>query len=431
MSEQVTIFGAGYVGLVSGVCLAAEGHQVTVLDVDPGRLERLSNGRVPFYEPGLEDLMREALDQGRLAFSSAEDAERLADFIVIAVGTPSTATGSADLTYVRDVVDTIEKKAEPGAIVVMKSTVPPGTGRRLAERLAPHGLAYVSAPEFLREGTAVKDWFEADRVVLGGEREAVERCHSVFAVNGAPVLSCDVTSAEMIKYASNAFLATKISFINEIAVLCDHVGATIDEVAHGVGMDKRIGPAFLRPGIGYGGSCFPKDTRALDVIANSHGYDFQLLHSVIEVNARQRLLPLYALKHKLGTLEGKRIAVLGVTFKPDTDDTREAPALEIIAMLQAEGADVIAYNPIPVPVPAEVELATDIQSAVADRDAVVLATEWVEIVAADWPALVSSMAAPRVVFDGRNALEPDAIRAAGGTYVGVGRPADAAACGES
>lgn len=422
MSEKVTVFGAGYVGLVTGVCLASAGHRVTVVDVDSAKLATLESGRCPFFEPDLEDLMRTSRDEGRLSFERADSLERLRDMVMVAVGTPATSTGSADLTAVRGVVDTIEDRAEPGTIVIMKSTVPPGTGQRFADRLAPHGIGYVSAPEFLREGTAVRDWLQADRIVLGGAPEAVTRTRALFADSDAPVLECDVTSAEMVKYASNAFLATKISFINEIAVLCELVDANIDEVALGVGMDERIGPAFLRPGIGYGGSCFPKDTRALDFIANLHGYDFHLLRSVIEVNARQRLLPVRALKAHFGTLEGRKVAVLGLTFKPDTDDTREAPAVDIIALLQAEGAHVSAYNPIPVTVQGAVALEESVQAAVNGCDAVILATEWLEIVRADWAALIGSMAGRRVVFDGRNALDPEIIRHAGGTYIGVGRP---------
>ena len=285
MSERVTVFGAGYVGLVSGVCLASASHDVVVLDVDPERLETLSRGEAPFFEPGLEDLMRETSENNALSFALVDDVDRIEGIAMVAVGTPSTPTGSADMRFVRSAIDTIAERGEPGCVVVMKSTVPAGTGAKLAARLAPHGIGYVSNPEFLREGCAVTDWFETDRVVLGGTPEAIERARPLYTDIDAPVVECDVTSAEMIKYASNAFLATKISFINEIAVLCDLMGATVDDVARGVGMDKRIGPAFLNAGIGYGGSCFPKDTRALDFMATLNGYDFHLLRSVIDVNA--------------------------------------------------------------------------------------------------------------------------------------------------
>jgi UDPglucose 6-dehydrogenase len=425
MSERVTVFGAGYVGLVSGVCLASSGHKVTVLDVDPAKLESLRRDEVPFFEPGLDDLMREARTAGNLEFALADEVDRIEGIAMVAVGTPSTATGSADLRFVRSVIDTIAENAEPGSVVVMKSTVPPGTGAKLAARLAPHGILYASNPEFLREGSAVKDWFETDRVVVGGTADAIERVRPLYADIEAPLFECDISSAEMIKYASNAFLATKISFINEIAVLCDLMGATVDDVARGVGMDERIGPAFLNAGIGYGGSCFPKDTRALDFMATLNGYDFHLLRAVIEVNARQRLLPVRALKQHFGSLEDRKIAVLGLTFKPDTDDTREAPAIEIISLLRAEGAEVVGFNPIPVPMPELSANADSVQEALAQADAAIITTEWEEIVRADWPALVKTMAQNPVVFDGRNALDPRVIRDAGGKYIGVGRPGGA------
>jgi len=422
MREQVTVFGAGYVGLVSGVCLAAGGWPVRVLDVDEAKLRTLRAGHSPFFEPGLDELMRKSLDEGMLQFALTSEVESVSGIAMIAVGTPATATGSADMRFVRSVLEFLEQHAEEGTIAIMKSTVPPGTGTRYADRLAARGIAYVSNPEFLREGSAVTDWFKTDRIVLGGPDEATTRAASLYANIEAPVVTCDVTSAEMIKYASNAFLATKISFINEIAVLCDLVGANVDEVSRGIGYDDRIGPAFLRAGIGYGGSCFPKDTRALDFIATLNGYSFDLLRAVIEVNARQRLLPVRALKAHFGSLEGLRIALLGLTFKPDTDDVRESPAAEIAELLRAEGAMVVGYNPIPVEFPGLDAVADTLEQAVAGADAVVLATEWADIVQADWSALVPTMSDGRVVFDGRNALSADDIRKAGGTYIGVGRP---------
>jgi UDPglucose 6-dehydrogenase len=304
----------------------------------------------------------------------------------------------------------------------MKSTVHPGTGVKLSSRLNGSGVEYVSNPEFLREGSAVNDWYRTDRIVLGGSEKAVSRAAALYADVEAPMLACDITSAEMIKYASNAFLATKISFINEIASLCDLVGAQIDFVAQGVGMDGRIGPAFLKPGIGYGGSCFPKDTRALDFLASFNGYDFHLLRGVIEVNARQRMMPVRALMEHIGDLDGKRVAVLGLTFKPDTDDTREAPAVDIISMLAAEGADVTGYNPVPTTLTGPFTVADSIDAAVKGADAVIVTTEWPEICNADWAALVPGMAPDVLIYDGRNCLSPDTIRSSGARYVGVGRP---------
>jgi UDPglucose 6-dehydrogenase len=427
MPQRVFVFGAGYVGLVSGVCLSHSGHEVTVLDTDEAKLASLNAGVCPIFEPGVEDFMAEGMSSGRLKFARAQDIESVEGIVMIAVGTPTTSAGSADLSYVRAVVDRLLTIARPGTVVVMKSTVPAGTGHRFGEPLTSQGCHYVSNPEFLREGSAVKDWFETDRIVLGGDAEGVARMRELYADIKAPVLECDVTSAEMIKYASNAFLATKISFINEIASVCDRVGAQVDTVAEGLGMDGRIGPDFLRAGIGYGGSCFPKDTRALDFLATVNGYDFHLLRSVIEVNARQRIMPVRVLKRELGDLEGKRVAVLGLTFKPYTDDTREAPARDIIPLLASDGAEVIGFNPIALSGPDYdgTPVTTSLSQAVAGADAVVIATEWPEIRRADWQTLVASMRGRRLVFDGRNCLDPAPVRAGGGLYVGVGRPAAA------
>jgi UDPglucose 6-dehydrogenase len=422
MPDNVTVFGAGYVGLVSGVCLTRDGIRVRVLDVEPTRIETLRAGRCPFYEPGLDEIMQAGIEAGTLEFGLVEDAGSISGIAMIAVGTPATSGGSADMRYVRSVVDLLEARGEPGTVVVMKSTVPPGTGARLAARLAAKGMHYVSNPEFLREGSAVEDWFATDRVVLGGSApEAIDRVRAIYAGIDAPIVACDITSAEMIKYASNAFLATKISFINEIAVLCDLTGASVDEVALGIGMDPRIGSAFLKAGIGWGGSCFPKDTRALDFIATLNGYDFHLLRAVIEVNSRQRILPVRTLKTLMGSLEDRRVAVLGLTFKPETDDIRESPAAEIVTLLRSEGASVVGYNPIPVVLPGLSETAETLEDAVRGADAVVLATEWAQIVGADWPALVATMTAERIVFDGRNALDEAVIRRSGARYIGVGR----------
>jgi UDPglucose 6-dehydrogenase len=420
---RITVFGAGYVGLVTGACLAAMGHGVEVLDVDRSKLEMLDAGTVPFHEPGLADVLSDAVASGDLRFGHPDDIVACGEFVFVAVGTPPATGGSADLRFVRSVVDLVARTAKAGTVVVMKSTVPPGTGARLSEALAPSGIEYTSNPEFLREGSAVDDWFHADRIVLGGAAAAVDRVAELYEGIEAPVLKCGIASAELIKYASNAFLATKISFANEIASLCDRLDADVDAVMHGVGLDPRIGPAFLKAGIGYGGSCFPKDTKALDYLSSINGYDFHLLKAVIEVNAGQRRLPIMALRDALGDLRGSQVAVAGLSFKPNTDDTREAPAVEIIATLLADGAIVKGYDPAG-------RLAFDGESfeqvptlaeAVSDARAVVIATEWPEVVGADWRGLAATMREPRLVFDGRNCVDGDAVRAGGGTYVGVGR----------
>ncbi len=421
--RSISVFGAGYVGLVTGVCLAHSGHEVTVLDVDESKLVSLRAGVVPFHEPELPTVMAEAVASGSLSFAHADAPGAYGDFVFIAVGTPSTLGGSADLRFVRAVVDQIARNAPADTIVIMKSTVPPGTGNQLCEKLAAHGMHYVSNPEFLREGRAVNDWFHTDRIVLGGDKDAVRRVARLYENIDAPVVAGDISSAELIKYASNAFLATKISFANEIANLCDCVSADVELVMHGVGLDARIGSAFLNAGIGYGGSCFPKDTRALDFLSSINGHDFHLLKAVIDVNARQRLLPIMALHRRLGDLTGVRVAVLGLTFKPDTDDTRESPAIDIIGMLLAEGAVVVAYDPVgtlSVDAPGFEQVAS-IDAALDGAAAALVTTEWAAIVTADWGSLTRSMVPPRLVFDGRNCLDPAVIGDAGGEYLGVGR----------
>ena len=421
-TSKVTVFGAGYVGLVTGICLATAGHHVTMCDVDEFKIDSLRAGNVPFHEPKLQGLLDEAVGRGAVSFVDPSAVDEFGEFVFVAVGTPSAAGGAVDLRFVRGVVKDLVTNAPPGTIVVMKSTVPPGTGQSLCDRLAQKGISYVSNPEFLREGRAVDDWLHADRIVLGGDARAVDRVAALYADLDAPILRADIGSVELIKYASNAFLATKISFANEIANLCDSVDADISLVMKGVGLDKRIGASFLKAGIGYGGSCFPKDTRALDFVSSINGHDFQLLKAVIDVNARQRLAPIRALRARCGDLSGLQIAVLGLTFKPDTDDTREAPAIEIIEMLLGEGAEVLAYDPV-----GRFELDSDmyrqvssVEEATRGASAVILATEWESIVGAEWSGLVAGMLPPRFVYDGRNALDASAIKAAGAEYVGVG-----------
>ncbi len=423
-AATVHVFGAGYVGLVTGACLARSGHDVTVLEIDASKLAALRDGRSPFFEPGLTEIMAQAQADGRLRFAHTDDAGTLGEFIFVAVGTPMTQGGAADLRAVRQVVGLLQDNAPPDSVVVMKSTVPPGTGSGLAAKLAERGIGYVSNPEFLREGTAIEDWYSTDRIVLGGEATNLDRVAALYADIDAPVVRASIPAAELVKYASNAFLATKISFINEIAAVCDVVGADVTQVAAAVGMDHRIGSSFLRAGVGYGGSCFPKDTQALDFLSAFNGYDFHLLKAVIEVNARQRMLPVKALRTRLGPLPGRRVAVLGSAFKPDTDDTRESPGLDIVRLLLAEGAEVACYDPVAKPVLDDPSfmLCDSLDDALAGAEGAVLATEWPEFIGADWGRLTGLMAPPRVVFDGRNVLDPAPILAAGGVLIAVGRP---------
>lgn len=421
--RRVTVFGAGYVGLVAGACLSKSGHSVTVLDVDAAKLDSLRGGVTPFHEPGLDEIIQESIAAGRLTFAHPADCSDFGEFVYVAVGTPSTSIGSSDLRFISAVVDQIIASVPSGTTVIMKSTVPPGTGSTLARRLDAHGIGYVSNPEFLREGNAVKDWYETDRMVLGGDDECCDRVAELYDDIAAPILRCDIPSAELIKYASNAFLAMKISFSNEIANLCDTVNADVTTVMKGVGMDKRIGSSFLNAGIGYGGSCFPKDTRALDYLYSINGHHSPLLKAVIDVNQFQRRLPVTAIRQRLGDLHGIRIAVLGLTFKPDTDDTREAPAGDIIRMLLVEGAEVAAYDPVGVMdfESSQYRQEASIADAVHGAAAVIIATEWAQICAADWKALVATMSEPRLVFDGRNCVDPELVRSGGGDYAGIGR----------
>ncbi|MBN2247536.1 MAG: UDP-glucose/GDP-mannose dehydrogenase family protein [Coriobacteriia bacterium] len=425
---RVTVIGTGYVGLVSGVCLANSGHDVTCVDIDPAKVAQLTSGRSTIYEPGIEELLVAGLANGTLRFTTPSDgwAPLIGDITFVAVGTPMAANGAADLSQVRAVVADLAAAADRPFILVMKSTVPPGTGatvksRNLSDAAVP--IAYVSNPEFLREGHAVADWYHTDRIVLGSDdSSALAAVCELYADIDAPILETDTASAETIKYASNAFLSTKISFINEIANLCDAIGADIDSVSTGIGMDTRIGPAFLKAGIGYGGSCFPKDTRALDFIATLNGYQFTLLKSVIEVNNRQRLLPVIHLARAIPDLHERTVAVLGLSFKPDTDDVREAPAVDIVPLLAEGGANVVVYDPIAAHIPLEdaTRVAT-VWEALDGASAAIVTTEWPEFRDLDWARARSMMHDPALVYDGRNCLDGDTLRAAGIEYMAVGR----------
>ena len=426
--SSVTVVGTGYVGLIQGVCLAEAGHDVVCVDLDADKIERLRRGEAPIFEPGLEDLLASALQAGKVRFETPDAgwADLLGDVVFVAVGTPQGETGAADLSYVRDVAATLAAEAVRPFTLVMKSTVPPGTGEALRVRqlaAANVEIGYVSNPEFLREGHAIHDWHHTDRIVIGGDdARAIDAVAELYTSLDAPVVVTDVASAETIKYASNAFLSTKISFINEIANLCDAVDADIDSVARGIGLDTRIGPAFLKAGIGYGGSCFPKDTRALDFISTINGYQFDLLKAVIDVNNRQRLLPLIRLGAALPDMWTRKIAILGLSFKPMTDDVRESPALDIVPLLLEDGAEVTMYDPVaaPLSIPGATRCET-VWEALEGASAAVLVTEWAEFIELDWARVRSVMAEPAIVFDGRNALDASAVQAAGLAYMGVGR----------
>lgn len=427
---MVSVIGAGYVGLVAACCLAGTGHETVCVEIDERKRKMLAGGQVPFYEEGLDELLVKGLESGRLNFAGDISPAMGDRVVMVAVGTPSRPDGRVDLSQVYGVMDAISGQPSGPPVLVMKSTVPPGLGVQLQKRFlsgAGPGTAYVSNPEFLREGQALKDWYHPDRIVLGGDDpEALELVRGLYSDIDAPVCVMDITSAEMVKYASNAFLATKISFINEIANLCDLLGADIMPVSRAVGLDRRIGDHFLRAGLGYGGSCFPKDTRGLDFISTLNGHTFNLLKAVIEVNFRQRILAVRKLSKQLGSLCGRRVCVLGLSFKPGTDDMRESPSLDIIRMLQDEGAQVCAYDPMVDAgreniLPPGCDLHPDAMSAATSCHAVVVATEWREFLEMDWKEVRERMVDPYAVLDGRNCLDPEEMRNAGINYIGMGK----------
>jgi UDPglucose 6-dehydrogenase len=417
------IFGAGWVGLVTGACFAERGHEVVVRDVVPERIESLNAGRLPFHEPGLADLIER--NRERLTFTlDVAEVKGGTDIFFACVDTPPTASGDANLSYVWSVIDDL---GDPGqATLVMKSTVPVGTGERVRAALDQRGLTgvgYVSNPEFLAEGTAVKDFMSPDRIVIGSFDEAAgDRVAALYEGFDAPVVRTSVASAEMIKLAANAFLATRISFINEIANVSEAVGADVAEVAYGMGLDKRIGTSYLNPGIGYGGSCFPKDVSFLKLLAGNSGYHFQLVSAVIEVNDLQKRRVVSKLQDRLGNLRGKKIALLGLAFKPNTDDMREAPSLVLASRLQTEGAVVHAWDPLVESHPGldGVVIEKSPLDAVRDADAAVIVTEWPELESLASEEVREAMRTPLIV-DGRNLLDPEAARAAGFEYEGIGR----------
>ena len=428
---KVSVIGLGHVGSVAAAGLASMGHDVIGIDSDGEKVNAFRQGAVPLYEPELSDLINKTLGQGKLSFfHTSEVSGPLGDVIIITTGTPDREAGAADLGQVRSALEWIKNKQPGGGVVVMKSTVPPGTGARLLETiLKKSGFEYISNPEFLREGQAVYDWFHPDRIVIGGSNQgAIQAIEKLFQGTEAPFMITDITSAEMIKYAANAFLATKISFINEIAAVCERLDASIDDVSRGISLDPRIGSSFLRAGVGYGGSCFPKDVRALDHLALANGHNLELLRSVITVNNRQRLLPLQALRKDFGRLYGVSVGILGLAFKPNTDDLREAPSLDLIRILAEEGAIVRAYDPKAAAgaksaLPSAVQIGEDLFSCTRGAEALVLITEWPEIVAADWREIAGHTKPPRFLFDGRNALDSARMRELGFNYHGVGRGA--------
>ncbi|NMC46150.1 MAG: UDP-glucose/GDP-mannose dehydrogenase family protein [Chloroflexi bacterium] len=431
--SNICVIGTGYVGLVTGVCFADLGNSVHCLDINEHRIKNLKNGVMPIYEPGLEEIVERNVAATRLFFTT-DYTEALADaeFAFIAVGTPSGVDGEADLTYVRDAAEKIAEVIDHAIVIVNKSTVPVGTGDWVSDiirkKRGENELEYyvVSNPEFLREGSAIHDFMQPDRVVLGSmHRQAADAVAGLYQPLRAPTLITDLRTAEMIKYASNAFLATRISFINEIANVCDELGADVREVAQGMGLDKRIGHAFLEAGLGWGGSCFPKDVKALAHMAVLHGTHPQLLQAVMEINRNQRRRVVMKLRNLVGgSLIDKTVGILGLSFKPDTDDIRESPALEIIHLLRNEGARVKAYDPQAMENTAKIipdlELCKNPYEVAQDADGLILATKWNEFKQLDFKRIYSIMHTP-VLIDGRNEWDSQSLRELGFTYFGIGQ----------
>ena len=434
---KVTMVGTGYVGLVTGACLADVGCSVICVDTDTAKVERLRLGELPIYEPGLGDVVARTTARNRLRFATDLAVElQGCDAVFIAVGTPSGTEGIADLRQVESVARTIGQHLDQYTVVITKSTVPVGTSGLvrsiIAEELAARGVDVefdvASNPEFLKEGAAISDFMRPDRIVIGVESDrakaVLSQIYRPFVLNGHPLLFMDVASAEVTKYAANAMLAVRISFMNLMSRLCEETGADISDVRRAIGSDPRIGSQFLYAGIGYGGSCFPKDVRALIATGESFGLPMELLRATEVVNDEQKLLPVQRLEGRLGSLSGRRIAVWGLAFKPNTDDVREAPAVRIITALADAGADVVVYDPVAMTMGASLldgacSFASNAYEALDDADALVLATEWPEFRAPDMDEMAKRMRG-RVIIDGRNALDGDSLRAQGFDYSGIG-----------
>jgi UDPglucose 6-dehydrogenase len=429
---KLAIIGTGYVGLVSGVCFSELGNEVICVDNAESKIELLNNGEVPIHEPGLKELIASNTAAGRLSFTTdLAAAVSSSEIIIIAVGTPSLPDGKANLTYIEQAAEEIGRAIDDYKVVVVKSTVPVGTNEKVADIIRNHAVAsfdFASVPEFLREGTAVRDTLNPDRIIIGTVSDrAAELLTELHKPLTDQITITDVRSSEMIKYASNAFLATKISFINEIANICEKVGADVEEVAKGMGMDRRIGSSFLKAGIGYGGSCFPKDTQALIQIAGQMDYDFKLLKSVVEVNRDQRFNVIRKLDELLGDVAGRTIGIWGLAFKPETDDVRDAPAFEIIEALLERGAQVKAYDPIAsnnfekIFNRSEVEYCESAQDAAEGADALCILTEWKEFIDIPLTDIQKWLKTPNLI-DGRNIYKEEELEATPFAYYSIGRP---------
>jgi UDPglucose 6-dehydrogenase len=432
--KQICVVGVGYVGLVTAACFADLGNRVVALDISEEKIDGLKRGEMPIYEPGLKELVERNVRSGRLSFTTSyQEGLEGTEFVFIAVGTPSGVDGEADLRHVAAVAETIAENMRSPVVIVNKSTVPVGTGDWVADIVRQHQkepipFSVVSCPEFLREGSAISDFMQPYRTVLGSlDPDAAEKVAQLHLSLRAPIVITDLRTAEMIKYASNAFLATKISFINEIANICEALGADVKEVAVGMGYDKRIGPLFLDAGLGYGGSCFPKDVKALAYMAAEKGRHPQLLYAVMDINNDRRPMAVNRIQEMLGDLAGKTIGLLGLSFKPNTDDMRDAPSIDIANALLAQGAQVRAYDPVAMdvagPLLPNVEMFSDVYTMAQSCDALLVVTEWNEFKQLDLSRLRGLMS-QAIIFDGRNIYDPDVVRRAGFKYRGLGRGCD-------
>jgi len=430
---KIAVIGTGYVGLVAGACFAESGNDVVCVDKDGTKVRTLRAGRMPIYEPGLEEIVRRNRHENRLTFTTTlPKAVRGSTIVFIAVGTPQGEDGSADLQHVLEVAREVARAMNGYKVIVNKSTVPVGTAVRVREvirRETTHPFSVVSNPEFLKQGAAIDDFMKPDRVVVGAEdpraREIMHELYAPFTRTGAPIMTMDCASAELTKYAANAMLATRISFMNEVANVCEAVGADVDEVRRAIGSDRRIGNSFLFPGVGYGGSCFPKDVKAMIHFASQKDYDFRILRAVEEVNSAQKTRLATKMRTHFGTLKGRTIAVWGLAFKPRTDDMREAPSIPLIKMLLAEGADVQAYDPEAIKVAKgifgnKVTFATKNYDALKGADGLAIVTEWSEFRRPDFEKMRKLMRSP-VIFDGRNLFAPEQMKQSGFTYYSIGR----------
>ncbi|WP_449355757.1 UDP-glucose dehydrogenase family protein [Virgibacillus natechei] len=430
---EIAVIGTGYVGLVTGVCLAELGNNVTCIDIDEEKVATLKQGISPIYENGLTELLQKNIEKGNLHFTTDyQEGLTGKSMVYIAVGTPQGEDGSADLTYINAACKSIAANLARDVVIVIKSTVPVGTNEYIKDKIESNlannvTVKIASNPEFLRQGSAVYDTFNADRIVIGSDDpDALQALENVNADFNLPIVKTDLRSAEMIKYASNAFLATKISFINEMANLSEKIGANIDHVAKGMGMDERIGNAFLNAGIGYGGSCFPKDTRAIISIGKDAAYDMPILENVVDSNDRQRGVLVDKLLERFETIKGKKVAVLGLAFKPNTDDMREAPSILVTEKLLAEGAIVNAYDPVATDnakkiLPEQINYASSVEEAIEDADIAIILTEWKDIKTFPLEDYKKHMT-NAVIFDGRNCFELEDLVGSGVEYHSIGRP---------